>query len=129
MVTSGATFTDDFNRANENPLSDSGAWSTISSGYGNLQIISLIAQNTSGNCAEFVSTPAFSNDHIATTTIAGTSGCGVVVRQSVNGDGYLLFMNSTTALTVFAVTGGSSFSSIGTFTVSAIIFGDLRSRF
>lgn len=112
-------FSDSFVRANENPLSDGGAWFAAPTSWSAMQITSNQAVNTAGNCAQYVSTPVFTANHTATTTVEGTSGLGPLVRLSANGTGYLLYMAGATTIQVYKASSSSSLTQIGSdYTVS-----------
>lgn len=102
-----ATFTDDFNRADESPIT--GDWTNTA---GTIRILS---QQVRGNGAEsiaIVSGSSFDDNQSATvefTTLVNSDLGGVGVRVDTNGDGYILqWPTSNSSLVVNARVGGSS---------------------
>lgn len=119
------TFTDDFNRPNENPLSDGGAWTNGPGALNNMQVVSNRAVTDSGNGSAYVSSVAFGPDQECTITLSGLSGVGPWVRLQANGDGYLGFLSNSTTLLLFRVSGGGVFTQLGAdFNFAAVISGD-----
>lgn len=93
-----AIFTDDFNRANENPLAS--PWQSVNasgslSGNG-LKVDANQLVGNSGTNASILTGLEFLDDQSAKVTISATNTfcpAGVIVRGDVNGNGYLLYYN------------------------------------
>lgn len=93
-----AIFTDNFNRANENPLAS--PWQSVNaagslSGKG-LKVDANQLVGNSGTNASILTGLEFLDDQSAKVTIAATDTfcpAGVIVRGDVNGNGYLLYYN------------------------------------
>jgi len=72
--TSAQTDADNFTRSNENPLSQSGKWTTPS-GMNGAQIVSNVVQQTaSGNCGAVYTGGSFGNDHYSEITLNAITG-------------------------------------------------------
>lgn len=101
-----ATFTDDFNRANENPIA--APWTT-SVGSG-VQILSNQVTRVSGNSASIVTGETFNDDQVATVEINVLGNFdlnGVVVRGDVTGNGYcLLYLVNQDRLQFYTLVNG-----------------------
>ena len=131
----GATATDTFNRADSDPLSTtmSDGVSTWTSGPGSMVNCAIISNQLGASTTPAgvsVNFPTFSANHIATATLgADTQSFGVMVRvaSSSDADGYMAYLTSATAITVYRVddTGSIAFVALGAnVTVSALATGD-----
>lgn len=129
----GTVFTDDFIRANADPMSDpasGGTWTPGAGGLNNPKILSNTLQASSGQTGANVATPAFAADQVATVTIGGSSfqAFGPMVRSQgpTDASGYLAYLGSTTSVTVYRITdtGTLAFTSLGSRSVSALSVGD-----
>lgn len=134
----GATFTDNFDRADANPISNpasdgSGTWTSGPGSFNAIQIISNAACSASGDAAGSVNSPTFSADHTATITVdasSGITGIGPLVRvaSSVSGSCYLAYLSSDTSVQIYKGTDGGasvSFSAIGSaFTITSVTASD-----
>lgn len=129
---------DDFNRANSDPLSDPGGaltWSVGPGGFEPVKIVSnqVIPSGSGAYCGAVAASPTFAADQECTVTI-GTeypSWTGPVVRaQSGSANCYMLFVTgSLVGVELYKVTNGSStpptITQLGsTYTISALTNGD-----
>jgi beta-glucanase (GH16 family) len=117
----GQLVSDNFTRANENPLANSN-WGTIT-GYGNCQIVSNVAEasvlaTNSNQCWTNVS---INNDQYAEVTISNYAGSnpqsfGPGIRMGTGGTGYIVAMNigAGTGFTIYKLTGSGGYTSLGT---------------
>jgi hypothetical protein len=131
----GASFTDTFNRADSNPMSDPGVgtWTQGPGFPAPMKIVSNQAAGTaSGENAARVLTPTFNANQKATITFA-TGGVDAkvwaLVRMQSTSDasGYLIRGEGTTVLIEKVVDNGSSYvhTTVGSsFTVTALVAGD-----
>src|ERR1700720_2694407 len=95
---------DNFTRANENPLSNGGTWTTIS-GLSALQIVSNVCEPTvlATNCgALWTGGQSWANDQYVEVTLNATPGVSDFVVPTLRSDAsrancYELFCNATTA--------------------------------
>lgn len=85
-ATGGASYTDNFNRADENPLSGGGIWTNVGGSYGDMKVLSNAATSATGNGLAVYSTSAhtFSANQYSQVKITtnDNSGAGPVVRYS-----------------------------------------------
>ena len=119
---------DDFNRADENPLSGGGRWAQLNSSSNPLQIISnATASVTSTNGTSYWTRDTFASTEVWA-RISSAQNFGVLLRlQDVGGantwDGYELFANaSNDTLDLRRVTNATT-TSLVTRSVSAIAIG------
>lgn len=134
--TAKATFTDNFTRANANPMSttasDGNTWTSGEGAFSDCQILLNSLEGTSGTSGCRVLTPTFANNQSAEMTFAvggAVTSMGIMVRvQGVgDGSGYLLFADSLTQLTIYKVTDSGSIGAtpIGaSYTVATMLVGD-----
>lgn len=87
-ATGGVSYTDNFNRADENPLSGGGIWTNIGGSYGNMKVLSNAATSATENGLAMYSTSShtFSANQYSQVKITTNDNAvaGPVVR--VNGD-------------------------------------------
>lgn len=133
VVTGGATTaSDNFNRADEQPLSNGGMWATPPIGYSNpFKVVSNVAGSAGGDTVAYVVSPDFTatanQSATATLTTAGlASYSGVCVRMNSLGNGYILRNNgNATTFYLYRITGGSSGEvAIQTWSGLTLIAGD-----
>jgi hypothetical protein len=123
---------DNFTRANENPLSQNGAWTKIVP-WGAEQVVSNSCQGTiNGNCGAVYTGAKFPNDQYCELTIGATFGVGAVlgllVRCTAGGNcyGYFVTGPAGSANNVYAnyVLNGTGFALGSAFTLTPHI-GDV----
>jgi hypothetical protein len=120
------TFSDTFNRANEDPLSGSGAWTSGITGFVGMKADTDTAVSTAGTSGfAFVSTPSFAAypDQEATITLnaSGLAGVGACVRILAAGTGYTVFITNTTTIQITALGVGQLGANV---TVPTLVAGD-----
>lgn len=136
----GASFTDNFNRTDANPMSttasDGHSWTSGPGGLDDAIIfgneLKGVSSGSSVGWGARVLTPTFANNQRATVTLGTTVGAfyvGPAVRvQSTTDCGgyYLLSEASTTILRIYKVTAnGATFTQLGAdYTVTALVTGD-----
>jgi hypothetical protein len=122
-------FSDDFNRADETPLSGGGNWN---SGVGPAAAINLnsnAAQGPSGSSGlARVATPAFANNQKSTITLAATVievAPAVRIQGSADCSAYIAYLYNDTTVKIFKT--DSSFGSVqigADYTISAVAAGN-----
>lgn len=130
LVASGApiTFSDNFTRTPENPLSNGGAWTNGLTGFANMQLISNTARSaTAGAGAAYVGVPNFTSypNQSATISVISTAGFGVLVRMDSSGNGYRLYAVNSTTLRISRVTAGVGTAIGADFAVTGLSSGVL----
>ena len=124
-----ATFSDNFNRANETPLSGGGAWIT---GNGVTQTINLVsstlAQGSTSSDDNFgsVVTPIFANNQQSTITLNSTTDTGTAVRvqSATNPACYLALLLSSTSVQIYKQDSSFNSTALGAaFTITAVTAG------
>lgn len=134
----GTSFSDNFTRADANPLSSPGSggtWTNGTTSWGNCRIVSNQLHGNSGALVNFarMATPTFSADQKMTITLAAigiAQGPMVRTTSSSNGSGYYAQIGSdNVSLGLYRVTdggGNGSYSQIGsTYTIgSPVSIGD-----
>lgn len=107
---SPVTFSDNFIRANENPLSKGGAWTNGIIGYGNMRTVSNLALGVSmgANNGAIVTTPSYAAfpNQSASVTLSDLVTCGVFVRFGVAGNGYRLYYVTSTSVRIARIDAG-----------------------
>lgn len=132
-VAAGASFTDTFNRADENPLSGGGNWTTAISPGGTIKLVSnkvVGATASNDNFARVTTTAAtFNANQQATITIGGSaiadiSAC-VRIASTSSIACYLIYVSNSTTLTMYKVSAAGAFTAQGAnFTITAVVAGD-----
>jgi hypothetical protein len=96
--------TDNFQRANENPLSDGGNWSTIFGGASN-KIVSQVCQASAGfaDCGNYWSGITWPNDQSSKVSVNINVGslswlCGVILRVQPGAESFYLFKIDTNGI-------------------------------
>jgi hypothetical protein len=121
------TASDNFTRANENPLSNSGMWTNGSTGYGNMRVNSNLACAASvANCVAFVTTPSFAAypNQSSTFVVSSTGGgMGPVVRMNASGNGYRLSFDNSTTGRLARLDAGVATTLGSTFAITALTGG------
>jgi hypothetical protein len=127
-----ATFSDDFNRANETPLSGGGNWVTGAGPTNTVNLDTNTAQGTTLDCLASVVTPAFANNQKS--TIAFISGAAsdispaVRIQSSTNPACYLAFFSSPTTCQIYKNDSSFGSTAIGAgYTVTSMTAGDTAS--
>jgi hypothetical protein len=126
-TSAGASYSDNFNRT-ENPLSDGGVWS-IPTDWNGFQADGANAVGlNAGSNMERVSSPSFAANQKATITLTSSINVSPGVRLDSLGRGYIVYVDSSTVLKIFEVTGTGSYSQIGgNITVTTLVAGDTLS--
>ncbi len=129
LASGSITFTDNFTRTNENPLSDGGAWTNGFTGYNNMKVASNLATGAtaSANCGAYVTTPSFASfaNQKATITNVTSSNVGAFVRMNSSGNGYRLHIISSTSLGINRLDAGVATQLTGSpLTITGISNGD-----
>lgn len=125
MATTTLLASDNFTRANENPLSNGGTWTTFPS-QSALQIVSNVAEatNTSGNCGAYWNAVSWPADQISEATIGTASSSSdvlaLVVRAStVNQSKYQVNIGTTLQILSISSTGSATVIKSSSATLSA----------
>lgn len=124
-----AIFTDDFNRANENPIAS--PWQSVASGgalNGNgLQVNNNQLVGNGGTNASIVGELQFDDDQSASIEVAikdNFCDVGVILRGDISGNGYLLYYDvSGDDLLLGTLTGGT-FAQLAAFNNTGMVNGD-----
>lgn len=117
---------DNFNRANANPLD--GSWTNGPGALVDMRIVSnaATAATASTDAAAFSTAATWPNDQYSEVTIgaAGTGDGGPMVRMDANGNGYMANANGGT-ITLFSISGnGTNFGNL-TGTSGSVTGGDV----
>jgi hypothetical protein len=100
---------DNFNRANENPLA--GNWTTAP-GASAMQLFSnQVTGSTGANCTSFWNADTFGNDQYSQVTPVDNTnfgaGLAVRVRTTTQYDCYILFLNASGSVQIYKIIAGS----------------------
>ncbi len=124
---SPVTFTDTFDRANEDPLSDGGAWTNGVTGYGNMRVNTNDATASTSNGLAIVTTPSYAsyaNQSATITLTSSTSNVAVVLRYDTSGNGYVCYLNDPTTIRVYRVTAAAGTQLGADFTITTVSASD-----
>lgn len=124
-----ATFSDNFNRANEDPLSGGGNWATGLGSHQSARVVGNQVIGQSGNWVARVTTSAatFTSTHYASTVIVSGSEnfTGPVVLCDASGNGYAAAYAGGSACRIYKFTTGGSFTQVGTDISGSFAAGDI----
>lgn len=124
-INAAVTFSDNFNRPNENPLT--GGWTNGATGYNGLKVLNneAVAITDSSNSCAYVTTPDFTPypNQSATATMGSSTSFGVFVRLSAGGNGYRLIMVNSTTMRVAVINAGTASTLGADFTIAALTAG------
>ena len=129
MATLIPLFTDNFTRADENPLSDGGKWSVYVETVSNpLQLVSNAAEATTVNArnTSYVSGVSFPNNQWASCTIDSitTPNNGSIRVRLTNSGGCYAALWNTSTMTIYSFNGGG-FNPLATSAPQTISAGDV----